>query len=118
VLLTVMKATLLPDLNRFLSPRVAAAAADEALPADGRLFLYHIYPGAFSYHLEHPHLYADGVERLDALLADGAPAVIVTTEGTARRVADHLAGFAPIGTYEVENQTITLLRRPAPTESH
>jgi 4-amino-4-deoxy-L-arabinose transferase-like glycosyltransferase len=114
VMLFAVKAILLPDIDRVMSPRHVAERFEPEIPPGAPVIVYGIYPGSLSYHFDHPLTYVEGRDALRQALAQDAPRYIVTSRGRFEREAELRDGFAIAAENPLESLTMVLLERVAP----
>jgi hypothetical protein len=86
-MLFALKAIVLPDIDRVMSPRHLAERFEEIIPPDERVLIYGMYKGSLSYHFDRPLTYLESREALEQALATDPARYIVTTRGRVEREA-------------------------------
>jgi 4-amino-4-deoxy-L-arabinose transferase-like glycosyltransferase len=114
VMLFALKAIVLPDIDRVMSPRHLAERFEEIIPPDERVLIYGMYKGSLSYHFDRPLTYLESREALEQALATDPARYIVTTRGRVEREAAGGEGARIVAERRLESLDIVLLERGYP----
>jgi 4-amino-4-deoxy-L-arabinose transferase-like glycosyltransferase len=113
ILFTGLKASLTEDLNRLYDPGPAVALLTEALPAEAPVVVVDIYRGAFSWHLDRPHVYVFGqAAAAEAVAATPGPLGLLIDDRLADPVPDWLSDAEKIGEQRLESTRVGIYLRP------
>jgi hypothetical protein len=110
-MLFAVKAIVLPEVDRVMSPRHVAESFERIIPQGESALVYGIYKGSISYHLDRPLIYVDSKEALPQALATNTARYIVTTRGRFEREASFREGLAIVAEGRLESLDIVLLER-------
>jgi hypothetical protein len=111
VMLFAVKAIVLPDVDRVMSPRHLAERFEQVIPPGESVLVYGIYKGSISYHFDRPLIYVDTEEALPEALATNTARYIVTTRGRVEREPAVGEGARVVAEGQLESLDIVLLER-------